>query len=214
MSQAGPERLLRTHQLPLERRRSPKDARRRPRRGRRRGDPAVRRGRGRRDRGGDRGVAGAAQGSRHRGGGEQRGHPQRLSDDVDGAAAVAFGGGYRSRRILQRHAPAAEGHAGQTFRPHRQHRLAVGNQGTARTDQLFGGQRRRDRGDEGAGAGGGQEGRDGKRHRAGIRTHGHDRRPRRSGTQKADTCRTLLRGGGGRRSGDVPHLGQSLLHHG
>ena len=56
--------------------------------------------------------------------------------------------------------------------------------------------------------------RDGKRHRAGIRTHGHDRRPRRSGTQKTDTRRTLLRGGGGRRSGDVPHLGQGLLHHG
>ena len=53
-----------------------------------------------------------------------------------------------------------------------------------------------------------------KGHRAGIRTHGHDRRPRRSGTQKTDTRRTLLRGGGGRRSGDVPHLGQGLLHHG
>ena len=80
--------------------------------------------------------------------------------------------------------------------------------------QLRRGQGRRDRRDEGAGAGGGQEGGDGERHRPGVRAHGHDRRHRRGGAQETDTRRTLLRTGRSRRPGDVPHLGTSLLHHG
>ena len=102
---------------------------------------------------------GGRQRGRHRGGGEQPVgircdslmmwmEPQQWHSVVD----TGLGGFYNVTR------PLLKGHAGQTFRPHRQHRLAVGNQRTARTDQLFGGQRRRDRGDEGAGAGGGKKG--------------------------------------------------------
>ncbi len=81
------------------------------------------------------------------------GHHQGWRVSQDDARAVEFGDQHQSRFVVQHDAPGHRGHARPKIRPRHQHLLDQWPEGPIRPGQLFGGQGRRHRLHQGAGAG-------------------------------------------------------------